>query len=68
MAFLQILVIDERKGISSFCGKFESDEYLRKYFMSYMHKKRGIHERYVALDVNETEDTLYPVNRDAEGK
>ena len=34
--------------------------------MSYMTKKIGSYERYVALYVDDTKEALYPVNSDAE--
>ena len=37
-------------------------EYVRKCLISYMHKKIGIYERDLTLDVYDTEEELDPVN------
>ena len=54
-SFMQIFRIEKGKGVSSFYREFDNFEYLRKYFMSYVPKKRGGNKRDVALDVDDTE-------------
>ena len=62
---MHISGIDEGKGLSSFYSEFESVEYLRKEFMSYIPNKIESDQRGVALDVDETEYVLDTTNSDA---
>ena len=65
--FLNIFVIYEGKGLSSFCREFEVAGYLRKYFRGYISKKIWSDGRDLALGVDDTEDELDPVKIYSEG-